>query len=112
MTRIAFAALVAVLLIPAPAEARRSYATSYCLQGQTASGAYVNRRTAAHNFFPFRTRVTIRPAFYGRHWFVVQDTGGALGDGHFDLWHPNCSASIAWGARSIRFRVGWTHKRF
>ena len=110
MHRYAIAALVAVLLIPAPAEARRSYATSYCLQGQTASGHYVDRRTVAHNFFTFGTRITIKPAFYGRRFFVVRDTGSALYDGHFDLWHPSCSAAIAWGKRSIRYRLGW--KRF
>lgn len=64
------------------------------------------------NILPLGTKITVRPAFYGRHWFIVRDTGGALGDGHLDLWHPSCSSSIAWGHRAVRYRRGWTHKRF
>jgi 3D (Asp-Asp-Asp) domain-containing protein len=38
---------------------------------------------------------------------VIRDTGPALADGHLDIWHPSCSAAVAWGARPVRFKLGW-----
>lgn len=87
---------------------RASYATSYCLQGTMANGKYVHRRAVAHNFLMPGTKIRlVGRSFYGLRRFVVSDTGPALRDGHFDLWSPSCSRSMTWGARTIRYKIGW-----
>lgn len=94
----------------AHATVRSHYATSYCLNGVTASGTYVNHRTAAHNWLPFRTKIKLvgrQAGPGGVRRYIVRDTGPALADGHFDLWSPSCAASIRFGKRSIRWRLGW-----
>jgi 3D (Asp-Asp-Asp) domain-containing protein len=106
------AALLAPIL-PATAHAstdvpRRTYATSYCLHGRMADGTYTRRRSAASNVLRLGTKIRlVGRSFYGMRRFVIRDTGGALGDGHLDLWHNRCGASIAWGRRSVRYRIGW-----
>jgi 3D (Asp-Asp-Asp) domain-containing protein len=91
-------------------------ATSYCLQGKTASGKQVSKRTAAHNFLfsPFRD-VKIRivgpqPGPGGIRRYIIRDTGPALADGHFDLWSSSCSRSIQFGRRMIKWKMGWRKK--
>lgn len=93
--------------------ARETYATCYNLRGTTASGfslAYntrAARRTAASNVLRLGTRIRL----VGRHAgptgvrrYVVRDTGGALGDGHLDLWAPSCSG---WPNPHVKYRLGW-----
>lgn len=89
---------------------RSHYATCYALHGTTASGTYVNRRTAAHNFLPFRTKIRIvgkQAGPGGIRRYIVRDTGPALADGHFDLWAPSVSQCMRFGKRSIRWKLGW-----
>lgn len=105
-----FAALLIALHVAPVAEARvrSSMATCYDLRGTTASGTKVNRRTAAHNFLPFRTRIRIvgkQAGPGGIRRYIVRDTGPALSDGHFDLWAPG--GCMAFGHRPIRWRFGW-----
>lgn len=114
----AAAALSLLLAVGAPAASARpaeraTYATSYCLQGTMADGTRVRARSAASNVHPLGTRIRLvgRPFYGGMRRFVIRDTGGALGDGHLDLWHPSCSASIAWGRRSVRYVIGWRRPR-
>ena len=88
--------------------ARSSYATCYQLQGRTASGTWVDRRTAAHNFLTpgAKIRLVGRQAGPGGvRKYVVRDTGPALSDGHFDLWAPG--GCTAYGKRPIRWKLGW-----
>lgn len=85
-------------------------ATSYCLRGRTASGDYVDKRTAAHDFlFPgTKLRIIGRQAGPGGvRKYIVKDTGPALTDGHFDLWAPSCSMSTSFGRRMIKWKFGW-----
>lgn len=102
-------ALVYVALASARPAERATYATSYCLQGRMADGSWVRPRSAASNVHPLGTHIRLvgRPFLGGLRRFVVRDTGGALGDGHLDLWHPSCSASRVWGARGVRYVLGW-----
>lgn len=87
---------------------RSSYATSYCLQGTMANGNYVHKRAVANNFLLPGTKIRlVGRSFYGLRRFVVSDTGPALRDGHFDIWSPSCGRSIAWGRRSIQYKLGW-----
>lgn len=94
---------------PVPqARVRSSYATCYDLNGRTASGHWVDRRTAAHNWLPFRTKIRIvgkQAGPGGIRKYIVRDTGPALSDGHFDLWAP--SGCIEFGKRPIRWKMGW-----
>lgn len=100
---------------PEPAQARpdakvyRTSATAYCLQGRTASGTYVNKRTAAHNFLRPGTKIRLvgRPFIGGIRRFIIRDTGSALGDGHLDLWTGSCAAAIQWGRRPVAYKRGW-----
>lgn len=105
-------ASTAVLALCAPASAstaKSNYATCYDLRGQTASGTYVNRRTAAHNFLPFRTKIRLvgkQVGPGGVRRYIVRDTGSALSDGHFDLWAP--SGCRQFGVKKIRWKIGWS----
>lgn len=102
-------AAAALLHISVPvAKAKPGYATCYNLNGTTASGTHVNKRTAAHNFLPFTTKIRIvgrQAGPGGIRKYIVRDTGPALSDGHFDLWSPGrCSH---FGVRPIRWKLGW-----
>lgn len=106
------AALVAAALPAGDVQAhdgsRGTYATSYCLQGRMADGTFVRPGSAASNVLRLGTRIRlVGRSFFGRRRFTIRDTGGALGDGHLDLWHSSCSTSMAWGARRVRYRLGW-----
>lgn len=87
----------------------KTYATCYSLQGKTASGHYVNRRTAAVNWLPFHTRIRIvgkQSGPRGIRKYIVRDTGPALSDGHFDLWSPD--GCDKFGIRNIKWKIGWS----
>lgn len=108
MKRISAVASLIALAAATPAQARTSYATSYCLQGTMANGKQVHKRAVAHNFLWPGTKIRLTGrSFYGVRRFVVSDTGPALSDGHFDLWSYSCARSIAWGKRTIQYRLGW-----
>jgi len=105
-------ALAVLLHIPVPAakaaKTHPSYATCYDLQGKTKSGKWVNKRTAAHDFLPFRTKIRIvgpNAGPGGIRRYIVRDTGPALSDGHFDLWSPG--GCLAYGSKPIRWKIGW-----
>lgn len=86
-----------------------TYATCYSLQGTMADGSQVRLRSVASNVLPLGTRIRLvgRSFYRGYRRFIVRDTGGALGDGHVDIWWPNYSDCIHWGARSIKYKIGW-----
>jgi 3D (Asp-Asp-Asp) domain-containing protein len=108
---IALAAVLTAPLWPSTAHAgvHHTYATSYCLNGTMADGSTVRMRSAASDWLPLGTHIRLigRPFLGGLRRFVIRDTGPALSDGHLDIWHPSCSASVAWGARPVRFKLGW-----
>ena len=85
-----------------------SYATCYNLVGTMADGTYTRARSIAHNFWPPGTRIRLvgPVSFHGWRRFVVRDTGPALADGHFDIWHMGYSCA-AWGHRAIQYKLGW-----
>jgi 3D (Asp-Asp-Asp) domain-containing protein len=99
---------IGLLIVQVAGSAIRVKATCYDLQGVTASGTHVNRRTAAHNFIPFRTRVRIISRQAGPHGirkYIIRDTGHALGDGHIDLWSGwGC---LRFGVRYVTIKYGW-----
>lgn len=91
-----------------PTDYRRTYATCYQLHGRTASGAWVNRRTAAHNYLPFGTKIRLvgrQAGPGGVRRYVIRDTGPALADGHLDLWAPG--GCLRFGKRPVAYRIGW-----
>lgn len=92
-----------------PADLRRTYGTCYSLQGRMADGSWVRPRSAASNVLPLGTHIRLvgRPFLRGMRRFVVRDTGGALGDGHLDLWHPSTGSCLRWGARPLTYKLGW-----
>lgn len=86
----------------------RTYATSYCEHGVMRDGSYTRPRSIASNFLPLGARIRlVGRSFFGMRRFVVRDTGGALFDGHVDVWSPSCATSIAWGRRPVSFHIGW-----
>jgi 3D (Asp-Asp-Asp) domain-containing protein len=108
--RAAIAVVLGCLLVPVDtaAAARSSYATCYNLQGVTASGTYVNKRTAAHNFLFPGTKIRLvgkQAGPNGVRKYVIRDTGPALRDGHFDLWSPG--GCTQFGVRPIHWKFGW-----
>lgn len=98
--------LLGLALFVAFAEGRSTYATAYCLSGRMADGSYVRPGSAASNVLRLGTRIRLTGrSFFGRRYFVIRDTGGALGDGHLDLWTSSCGTARAWGHRSVTYRV-------
>jgi 3D (Asp-Asp-Asp) domain-containing protein len=88
--------------------AKTAHATCYDLQGRTASGTWVNKRTAAHNFLVPGTKIRIvghQAGPGGVRKYIIRDTGPALSDGHFDLWAE--SGCLRFGRRLIRWKIGW-----
>ena len=106
--------LIWVYLVPDAGAAKKSpriytsKATCYQLQGRTASGTLVNRRTAAHNFLRPGTKIRLvgkQTGPGGIRRYIIRDTGPALRDGHFDLWAPaNC---MQFGVKTIKWKIGW-----
>jgi 3D (Asp-Asp-Asp) domain-containing protein len=116
MSRVRFLALLiagvilGAALVPAAVDGRtdvrRTYATSYCLHGRMADGSYTRSGSAASNVHRLGTRIKLTGrSFYGQRYFTIRDTGGALGDGHLDLWTSSCGTARAWGHRSVSYRV-------
>lgn len=92
---------------------RSTYATCYQLRGTTANGFSLARdtrdarRTAASNHLRLGTRIRLvgrNAGPNGVRKYVVRDTGGALGDGHLDLWAPSCAG---WPNPPVRYKIGW-----
>jgi 3D (Asp-Asp-Asp) domain-containing protein len=69
------------------------YITGYCYGQYTANGDYVHVGSAAAGpDVPFGTRYWIPEV----GWTVtIDDRGGAVGDGHIDVWLPDCSRADA-----------------
>ena len=101
--------LVATPTSQAKAKVFSATATSYCLSGTMANGKQVHKRAIAHNFLKPGTKIRIigGTGFNGRRLYVVSDTGPALSDGHFDIWSESCDASIRWGSRGFKYKLGW-----
>lgn len=84
-------------------------ATCYNLSGITASGRPVGPRIAANNFIPLGTKIQLigqNAGPGGVRRYIIADTGApwALGDGHLDLWAPDCSG---WSNPQVKWAFGW-----
>lgn len=87
-------------------------ATCYADHGVTASGTYVNRRTAANNYLQPGTRIRIvgrQPGPGGIRMYKILDRGSdwAMGDGHLDFWNPSASYCRSYGRRNVCYKIGW-----
>lgn len=92
----------------AAARINTSKSTCYSLNGRTASGTWVNKRTAAHNFLRPGTKIRLvgpQAGPGGVRRYIIRDTGPALSDGHFDLWAPG--GCMKYGVRTIKWKIGW-----
>lgn len=98
----------AVVLAPAPPAAATT-STSYCLRGTMADGSYTRAGSAAHNGLALGTRITVRPAPFGRSRWVVRDRIGWGTD--VDFWAPSCGQAMAYGRRAVSVTVGWARSR-
>jgi 3D (Asp-Asp-Asp) domain-containing protein len=87
-----------------------STAYSPCSSGQVmADGHRAHFGAVANNAWRLGTRITIRPAFLGRHRFTVEDR---IGYGtQLDLWTSSCTAAIRWGRRAVKVTLGWRRPR-
>jgi 3D (Asp-Asp-Asp) domain-containing protein len=66
-------------------------------QGLTASGQYTREGFAACGpSFPFGTVFIIDGRGY-----ICQDRGGAITDGHLDLWMADEAAAVGWGRQTL-----------
>lgn len=105
----AITALFSIMLVSS-AEARvRVESTAYCLTGTMADGTYTRDRSVANNFYPLGTKLTIRPGFRGKIWFVVRDRIGW--GSQLDFWSPSCYSARQYGRRMQTIQKGWTHKK-
>lgn len=105
-------AVGSVLMFPEKTEAHPGVpttATAYCITGRMADGTWTRPRSAAT--LPgglrlgTRIRLTGRPFLGGLRKFVVRDR---IGYGStLDLWAGDCGAAVAWGRRSITYKIGW-----
>lgn len=109
--RLRLALVAALTLAPATDAGARTYstyATCYDLVGTTADGSSTGPGVAAHDYLRHGTKIElVGRSFFGRRRFTIHDTGPALADGHLDLWSGwGC---MLWGARPVRYRIGWSH---
>ena len=87
-----------------------STAYSPCSAGTImADGTRVRSGSVAMNRHPLGTRIELVGArFEGRRRFTVRDRYGWGTE--LDLWTPSCSGAVAYGRRTVRYRVGWTRR--
>ncbi len=100
--------LIALMLaaVALGSSTHRAESTSYCLSGRMADGSYVRAGSVASNRHPLGTRIQlVGVTFNGRRRFTVRDRIGHASE--LDLWSPSCAASIRWGRRAVRYRLGW-----
>lgn len=106
--RLAVLTAAAVLASSEEAQAITVQSTSYspCSAGQTmADGTRVRLGSVASNRHPLGTRITLDRPVLGLRRFTVRDR---IGYGtELDLWSPSCAFSIAYGRRTVSYRVGW-----
>lgn len=83
-----------------------STAYSPCSAGSImADGTHVRSGSVASNRHPLGTRIQLvgAPTFFGRRDFTVRDRIGWGSD--LDFWTPSCSGALAWGRRTVRYRL-------
>ena len=104
------AAMVLLVASSEPAEAATSTAYSPCSSGTImADGTPTRPGSAAHNGLALGTRITVRPAPFGRARWTVRDR---IGYGtELDLWTASCPGAIAYGRRPVTITVGWPPRR-
>ena len=71
----------------------------------TASGGYVRDGIVANNLLPFGTRVRL-PEIYGDRIFIVEDRmNSRKSDYHFDVWFPDRSDALIFGAKETYIEI-------
>ena len=88
-----------------------STAYSPCSAGSImADGTHVRAGSVAMNRHPLGTRLTLvgDRTFYGRRRFTVRDRYGYGTE--LDFWTGSCSLAVAWGRRTVRYRLGWRRR--
>lgn len=105
MRKVILAAVAALAVLPATADAYTVHSTGYCLQGTMANGQYVHWGAVANNFLPLGARIKTSQSVYGRRYFRVKDRIGW--GSQLDIWFPTCSQAYRWGRRTLTFR--WVH---
>ncbi|MCL4474021.1 MAG: 3D domain-containing protein [Actinobacteria bacterium] len=87
---------------PAGGSSYTMEATSYCLEGTTATGMRVGHGVIAvdPSVIPLGSRVHV--SGYGDA--IAADTGGAIQGNRIDVWLP-CGEAYAWGVRTVTVTV-------
>jgi 3D (Asp-Asp-Asp) domain-containing protein len=96
--------LLATAMLAAPVLGAQS--TAYCITGTMADGTVTRAGSAASNRHPLGTRITVLGGGPGglRRWTVRDRIGHSS---QLDFWQPSCGAALAWGRRTVRYRLGW-----
>jgi 3D (Asp-Asp-Asp) domain-containing protein len=99
--------LLATVAASLAALTANSTAYSPCSAGSImADGTHVRLGSVAMNRHPLGTRITLTSrSFYGMRRFTVRDRIGYGSD--LDFWTPSCRAALAWGRRTVTYRIGW-----
>jgi 3D (Asp-Asp-Asp) domain-containing protein len=100
----ALALLLSLRMMGIPAEVRSMSVSAYTnqcglppYQGLTASGQQTREGVAACGpSFPYGTYLLV-----GAKWVVCQDRGGAITDGHLDLWMSTEAEALEWGRKQM-----------
>lgn len=81
-------------------------ATAYCLQGKTASGAYVRRGLIAADPRVLRlgSKVTLGAGAYSGD-YLVADIGGGIKGRKIDIWMPSCAEARRFGRRTVNISL-------
>ena len=70
----------------------------------TASGTQVRDGLVAANFLPFGTQIKI-PEFYGDKVFIVEDRMHSRKEYQVDIWFPNKTEALDFGAKLTTIEV-------
>lgn len=81
-------------------------ATAYCLQGKTASGAYVRRGLIAADPRVLRlgSKVNIGAGAYSGD-YLVADIGGGIKGRKIDIWMASCAEARRFGRRTVNISL-------
>lgn len=81
-------------------------ATAYCLQGKTASGAYVRRGLIAADPRVLRlgSKVTLSAGAYSGD-YLVADIGGGIKGRKIDIWVSSCAEARRFGRRTVNISL-------
>jgi 3D (Asp-Asp-Asp) domain-containing protein len=92
-----------IVAVVVPSSSTTELVTAYCQAGTTASGEQTHVGiVATREPIPFGTRITLKPAAFGRHTYVVEDRMASTDAASIDVFEPSCRRAIDFGIRSER----------